>query len=147
MGLGEAMGPPYPGTLDPEALTVAMAVAPGVYSRNRFFHLHKTPEVRRARARAALVRGIVQHLVMLARDGVAPGAALVFSRGGGRVTLSYRVPAMHLERRTDLTELEASCILCLAERAGLAGLAPTQADREVLRAALRRLSIVDPILR
>ena len=133
--------------LDTDALTVAMAVAPGVYARNRFFHLHTTPEVRRARARAALVRGIIQHLLMLQREGAVPASALALVRSSGRVTLSYRVPAMHLERRTDLSELEASCMLCLAERAGLPGLVPTQADREVLRAALRRLAMVDTALR
>ena len=48
------MGPTMPeAALVAETLTVAMAVAPGVYSRNRHFSLHQRPEARAARRRAA----------------------------------------------------------------------------------------------
>jgi len=126
--------------LDVDALTVAMALAPGVYSRNRFFELFKAPEVRRARSRARVVRGIVQHLAVLLRDGAVVAECVAFERGAGRVRLSYRVPTLSFERRTELSELEASCVLHLAERAGLAGFAATADDREALHAALLRLS-------
>ena len=129
-----------PSGLDTESLTVAMAIAPGVYSRNRFFELFKAPEVRRARSRAALVRGIVQHLLMLAKDGADVARALVFERRAGRVGFRYSVPSMRFDRRTELSELEASCLLYLAERSGIAGLAPTPQGKEELRTALLRLS-------
>ena len=49
--------------IDLEALTLAMALAPGVYARNRHFALFKQhPEVARARARAAVLRGLVRQL-------------------------------------------------------------------------------------
>jgi hypothetical protein len=128
------------GSLDVESLTVAMAIAPGVYSRNRFFELFKAPEVRRARSRASLVRGIVQHLSMLARDGENVAEAIGLDRRAGRVGFHYRVPSLRFERRTELSELEASCVLYLAERAGLDGLAPSGAERDDLHGALRRLS-------
>ena len=48
--------------LDREALVVAMALVPGMYARNKLFTLHREPEVRRARARAAMIRGVVRQL-------------------------------------------------------------------------------------
>ena len=44
--------------VDEGALTVAMAIAPGVYARNRMFAFYKHPGVARARARAATLRGM-----------------------------------------------------------------------------------------
>jgi len=128
------------GALDVESLTVAMAIAPGVYSRNRFFDLFKTTEVRRARTRAAVVRGIVQHLALLHREGGDVAVSVGLDRHDGRVGFRYRVPALCFERKTDLTELETSCVLYLAERAGLPGLAPSSSEKEGLHGALRRLS-------
>jgi hypothetical protein len=129
-----------PSSLDVESLTVAMAIAPGVYSRNRFFELFKAPEVRRARSRASVVRSIVQHLAMLHRDGADVSASVSVERNAGRVGFRYRVPTLHFERRAELSELETSCVLYLAERASVPGLAPTSAEREGLHGALRRLS-------
>jgi hypothetical protein len=128
------------GAPDVESLTVAMAVAPGVYSRNRFFELFKAPELRRAKSRAALVRGIVQHLTMLDRDGEDVSAATTFDRRAGRVSLRYAVKSLRFERTTELSELEATCVLYLAERAGLSGLSPTAQGKDALRGVLRRLS-------
>jgi hypothetical protein len=135
----DSMLPPV-GALDTDALTVAMAVAPGVYSRNRFFHLHKVPEMRRARSRAAVLRGIVQHLVTMQHAGTDVASAVGMDRHGGRVRLVYRMPALRFERSAVLSELEASCFLYLAERAGLTGFFPSQGERDGLHAALRRLS-------
>jgi len=132
--------PPASGSLDVDALTVAMAIAPGVYSRNRFFDLFKAPELRRARSRALLVRGIVQHLTMLQRDGEDIASSVAFERHAGRVGVRYTVPSLHFERRTEISELEASCVFFLAERASLPGLAPTAAERDGLHRALLRLA-------
>jgi hypothetical protein len=130
--------PAHPsGPFDVEALTVAMAIAPGTYSRNKFFELFRTAELRRARRRAAMVRGIVQHLVMLQKSGGDADMKLEPVAGGAR--LRYRVPTLSLDRRVDLDDVEASCLMLLADRAGVRGLAPSQADRDRLHAALRRL--------
>ena len=48
--------------VDREALVVGMTLVPGLVSRNRSFALFENPEVRRARVRAALLRGIVRQL-------------------------------------------------------------------------------------
>jgi hypothetical protein len=128
------------GSLDVDALMVAMAIAPGVYSRNRFFELFKAPEVRRARSRASVVRGIARHLTMLKDDGADAASSVAFERRAGRVACRYRVEALRFERQTELSEIETACVMYLAERAGLPGLAPTVAERDGLHAALMRLS-------
>ena len=79
---------------DREALTVAMALVPGMYPRNRLFALHREPEVRRARARAAMIRGVVRQLA--GERGEADGIALV--RHGEVSILRYRVPQVSFER-------------------------------------------------
>ncbi len=135
---------PSLGSLDVDALTVAMAIAPGVYSRNRFFELWKAPELRRARSRASLVRAIVHHLALLPKDAVEKGVS--FERRAGRVGLKYTVPSLRFERRTELSELEASCVFYLAERAGLPGLSTTPADWDALKGALGRLAGGDAAL-
>jgi hypothetical protein len=127
-------------SVDRDALTVAMAVAPGVYARNRLFGFHKDPEVRRAKARAAIVRGLVRQLSGL--QGATSG--LVIERAHGRAVVRYRVDSLHLERRAELSEVEVACLLYLAARSGAQGacreLAPTPEDRALLHEALRRLS-------
>ncbi len=124
---------------DVEALSIAMAIAPGVYSRNRFFDLFKSPDVRRARSRALLVRGIVHHLSTLRGvDDIA--RTVVFERKAGRVACRYEVPSLRFARQTELTELESSCLRYLAEKAGLPGFRATGEEKEQLRAALVRLS-------
>jgi hypothetical protein len=126
---------------DAAALTTAMAVAPGVYARNRMFAFFKDPAVRRARDRAALLRGIVRQLT--GSQGAAE--VLAFTRGE-RTRLRYRVPAIRLERALDLDAHEAACLAYLVARAGSSLLGPPDsaaavADRAAVEAALRRLSV------
>ena len=123
--------------IDRESLTIAMAVVPGLYSRNKFFGFYRDPEVRRARARAALIRGIVRQLA--GAQGSAEG--VVLSRGEGASELRYAIPSVRLERRVQLGDLEASCVAYLAARAGVASLHVTDDDRAKVDGALRRLAI------
>jgi hypothetical protein len=122
--------------VDPEALTVAMAIAPGAYARNRLFALYENPEVRRARSRSSLLRGLARQLA--GSHGPLEGLAIDRSLRG--VHVRYRVAAVHLDRRSDLSELEAACVLHLAARGGARGLAPNAEDRARLDGALRRLA-------
>ena len=46
----------------PEALLVALVLAPGTFSRNRHFHLFEQAALKRARRRARELRGIVRDL-------------------------------------------------------------------------------------
>ncbi len=113
-----------------------MAVAPGVYARNRLFAFHKHPDVRRAKARAAILRGLVRQLSGL--QGATSG--LVIERTQGRAVVRYRVDSLRFERRTELSEVEAACLLYLAGRAGAGELRATAEDRALLHATLHRLT-------
>jgi hypothetical protein len=122
--------------IEGEALVIGMALVPGLFSRNRSFALFEDPEVRRARRRAALLRGIVRQLAS------AQGAfeSLRIARGSASCELSYCVPGMKMRRRTSLSDAELACIQYLAGRAGVGGLCATEEDREAIDAALRRLA-------
>jgi hypothetical protein len=121
--------------LDRDALLVAMALVPGMYARNRMFALHREPDVRRAKARASLIRGVVRQLA--GAHGEVEGLALAHH---GEVTiLRYRVPRVRFERRVELTEIERICLVFLAARAGVRGLHATPEERAHLDGVLKRL--------
>jgi hypothetical protein len=91
--------------LDVEALQVALVLAPATYPRNRFWWLFRDPELRKARWRAAQLRGLVRALT---------GAGVVIESqtelpGGGRV-LSYRQEAINLRGQATLLRHEAAVI-------------------------------------
>ncbi|MBK8217097.1 MAG: hypothetical protein IPK71_25510 [Myxococcales bacterium] len=137
------MGPTMPeAALVAETLTVAMAVAPGVYSRNRHFSLHQRPEARAARRRAALVRGIVRHLA------VAVDVRVERASGDdeGALEVSYRVAALAFERTARLSSAELACVRYLARKVGVTlppaltlGTTP-ETDSALVEATLARLS-------
>ena len=86
-----------------EALTVAMALAPGVYARNRMFSFFASSAVQRAKSRAATLRGIVKHLpracgITLEREGPLRDTADEID-----FVLRYRIPAVRLSRVVELS--------------------------------------------
>src|SRR5579864_6134774 len=107
-----------PVAVDREALVVAMTLVPRFVSRNRSFALFEDPEVRRARARAALLRGIVRQL----RGAYGKVEAFDVALGAGACEMRYRLPGVQLERRAVLSEVEYGCVAFLAAREGVAGL-------------------------
>ncbi len=123
--------------VDREALVVAMTLVPRFVSRNRSFALFEDPEVRSARARASVLRGIVRQLA----GGHGTVEALVVGGGSGAREVRYRVPGVRLERRAILSETEYGCVAFLAARAGVSGVRPTGDDRARIDAALRRLGV------
>ncbi len=123
-------------SLDPEALTVAMAMVPGVYARNRHFALYTDSRMRQARARASLLRGLARQLA----GAEGPLDALAIERASVYVQLRYRVARLRMERTAELTPVEAACVFHLAARAGVPGFTLTGEDRMRLFAALRRLA-------
>jgi hypothetical protein len=131
--------PPRPAPspeLDAEALTVAMAMVPGVYARNRHFALYADPRMRRARARASLLRGLARQLA----GAEGPLDALAIERDTSVVALRYRVTHLGMRRMAALSPVEAACVFHLATRAGVPGIAPTGEDETRLFAALGRLA-------
>jgi hypothetical protein len=134
---------------DLEALLVALVLAPATYSRNRFFEMYTDPAVRRVRRRAALVRSIVQQLV-LASSASPPEKVSIAVRPapGGHVELTYSVASMGLRRTTWLDPMEAALVRFAMARAqpleassaeGVA-IADDDPDRLRIEAALRSLA-------
>jgi hypothetical protein len=121
---------------DRESLVVGMTLVPGLVSRNRSFALFEDPEVRRARVRSALLRGIVRQLV--GAQGRVEGVVIAPRVDG--CELRYRVPGLRVERRAYLSAIELACVRYLAGRAGAPGLHPSEDDRAGIDAALRRLA-------
>jgi hypothetical protein len=122
-----------------EGLTVAMALAPGVYTRNRMFAFFTQDYVMRARTRASVLRGIVPQL------GRATNLSLTSeARGDGHVfVLRYAVTTLRLTRVVELTPVELSALRVLGGRAGLVALPPDESDRVVVERALAKLIVPD----
>ncbi len=125
-----------PPSIEHDALIVGLTLVPALCSRNRSFTLFEDPEVRRARRRSAVVRGIVRQL--MGTHGHIEGLTVV--GGGDAFELRYRLPGLRIDRRASLTEVELACVKFLAGRAGVAGLHPSDDDRARIDAALRRLA-------
>jgi hypothetical protein len=119
-----------------------MAVVPGLCSRNKHFALYGDPEVRRARARAAELRGLVRQL----SGAHGPVEHVAFARGERGCELRFAIRSLHLERRVHLSDLEAACVAYLASRAGVGHLHATEDDRAKIDGALKRMApfAVDP---
>jgi hypothetical protein len=116
-----------------EALTVAMALAPGVYARNRMFDMFATAGVQRAKSRAATLRGIVKHL--------GRAASLTLAHEGVSLVMRYEIPAMHLSRVVELSRVELATLRILASRAGVPSLPLADDDRALVDATLARLLV------
>lgn len=124
-----------------ESLTVAMALAPGVYARNRMFEFFKKAGVAQARSRASMLAGIVKQLcesegvttVSVEPDDVPSGAARP------RYVLRYRIPELSLSRVATLSRLELATLRVLMERAELRCLAADDEDQALVHAALADL--------
>lgn len=124
-----------------EALTVAMALAPGVYARNRMFELFASAAVQRAKARAATLRGIVKHLgraseVTLEREGSMRDVT-----GEPDFVLRYQIPALSLSRVAELSRVELATLRVLAANAGVDALPLDASDRTLVETALARLLV------
>ncbi len=127
-------------SIDPEALLVALVLAPATYSRNRFFHLYDDPAVRRVRRRASQIRSIVRHVARV--DPRAEAEVLgAEPAAGGRVALSSAVPALGLRRTALLDPIELSLVRIAMARGGRGGDLPADdADRARIDAVLARLA-------
>jgi hypothetical protein len=113
-----------------------MTLVPGFVSRNRSFALFENPEVRKARVRSALLRGIVRQLT--GKSGKVESFGVV--AGSGAREVRYSLPDLRVERRAVLTDLEFACVAYLAGRAGVPDLRATEDDRARIDAALRELA-------
>lgn len=126
----------------PEALLVALVLAPGTFSRNKHFHLFEQAALKRARRRARELRGIVRDLTEPWQNPGArsslPGPDQVEEREvEGAIHLEYRVDALDFRRRTVLTKLEAAAVHYALAKSGRGVL--SEDDRRQVETALLEL--------
>jgi hypothetical protein len=133
--------PALAAALSIEALTVAMALAPGIYTRNRMFAFFAAPAVRRARVRAGVLRGIVRQLPRASRVDLAGEPPL--ASGEPRYVLRYQLPEVHLSRIAELTRVELAALRLLAARAAASALPPSEEDHAIVNATLSGLMHAD----
>lgn len=134
---------------DPDALLVALVVAPGTYSRNKFFSLFETPALKNARRKAQLVRSIVRDLTEpWPHRGEFPvrptPRVLEESQHEGKLHLTYVVDELGYKRRAILSAVEAAAMryaLCLARNVDV-----ESCDRETVETCLARLAPGQPPL-
>lgn len=132
-GAGAAGASPL-GEADVPALTLAMALAPGVYSRNRFFALFEAKPLRRARARAWVLRSVARDVAR------GPCEVSVASRDAA-VELALEVPSLAFTRRVRLSALELAGLRVLLAKTPQGALLPAAAaDHAAVGAALATLS-------
>ena len=132
---------------NPEALTVALVLAPGTFSRNRHFDLFEQGALRQARRRAGELRGIVRDLTEPWQNPSARGASSGRTLPGpdqveerevaGAIHLEYRVLALDFRRHAVLSKLEAAAVHYALAKTGRG--AVSDADRRQVEAALLEL--------
>ncbi|MGA2451436.1 MAG: hypothetical protein ABTD50_22495 [Polyangiaceae bacterium] len=121
---------------DREALVVGMTLVPNLVSRNRSFALFEDQDVRRAKARAALLRGIVRHLA----GATGRVESLHIAHAIDECELTYALPGVRLLRSARLAGIELACVRVLAGRLGVTELRATDEDRAMLETSLRSLA-------
>jgi len=122
-----------------EALTVAMTLAPGVYSRNRMFALFADVNVQRAKARAATLRGIVQQLPRACAVTLTQEDPVHRTSGELEHVLRYQVPELCMSRVVELSAIELATLRLLGARAGVHCLPAADGDRALVDGTLARL--------
>jgi hypothetical protein len=127
--------------VDPDAVMVALIVAPGVYSRNRMFALFEHAPMKAARKRASLVRGIVRQWMTYRREELrihfAPGSST--RQGENPIQVTYSIESVRLRCEVSLSDLEAACLRYVASRGPKAVLEPNAADATRVQEMLQRL--------
>ena len=119
--------------VDEEGLLAALVLAPGTYSRNRFFSLFREPKYRRVRRKAAQLRGLLRHLA-------GKGPAIIDARErepDGGETIRYHVDRLSLTASVRLEPFEVALVdvaLAIARKE-----APPEEAARLVNAAVMRL--------
>lgn len=122
-----------------EALLVALVVAPGTYSRNKFFSLFEDAVLAHARRRAQMVRSLLKELTEpWEHRGKVPSRSrpdLTEEREqDGMIHLSYAVRDLEYRRSARLTHMEYAALCYALCRAGQGEV--TEAQKLVVENAL-----------
>jgi hypothetical protein len=118
--------------LTPEAVFVALVLAPGVYSRNRMFQLFRAPQMERMRLRARFVRGLFRQF---SRSQALGLHVQELRDAHADVQLRYEITQLRLVCRVELTSLERACLgyLCgKSSDAWVRGLVPERTEERAL---------------
>lgn len=108
---------------DPDALLIALVLAPSTFSRNKFFEMFQHHEMMRARRRAQMVRSLIKDLTdPWPHPGEFPGHPKPEiereEERNGELHLSYRVDEFDFRRSAVLTTVEAAALRYALHRAG-----------------------------
>lgn len=125
---------------DLDGLLCALVLAPGSYSRNRFYSLFADPRAARVRRRAARLAGIVRHLASHAEPRAVILEDRRDEREASRWFLRYRMPIVGVERTAILDSLEEATVRYALHLAGVPGFESLdEAHRGEVEGALRKL--------
>lgn len=132
---------------DPDALLVALILAPATFSRNKFFEMFEQEPLKIARRRAQLVRSVIKDLTEpWPHPGEIPGrpGAVIIEEvvGDEDFTLTYAVEELGYRRSVMLTHLEAASLRYALERSGAGQASP--AEKALVEQSLIKLSELDP---
>ncbi len=132
---------------DADALMVALIMAPGTFSRNRFFQLYQQEEIWRARRRAQVVRSLIKELTepWPQVGSIPPHPQAIISEErevDGDLVLSFSVPDMSYKRSARLSKIEASALRYCLHRAGKLDL--DDGDRRTVEHCLSKLAPLSP---
>lgn len=124
----------------PEALFVALVLAPATFSRNKYFSLFQNEAGRHARRRAQIVRSLLRDLAptLPHHTRLRPSATVVSEQEGPEgLQLCYQIEELELQRSSQLNPLEAATFRYALAR--LQGVAPSPSDELWVERALRQL--------
>lgn len=130
---------------DPDALFVALVIAPGTFSRNKFFEMFQEHEMQRARRRAQMVRSLIKDLTdPWPHPGEFPSHPKPEieheEERDGHLHLRYRVDEFDFRRSAILTSVEAAALRYALHRAGKRPL--REDDRALVEACLSKMNPV-----
>jgi hypothetical protein len=130
---------------DPDALFVALVIAPGTFSRNKFFEMFQAHEMQRARRRAQMVRSLIKDLTdPWPHPGEFPSHPKPEieheEERDGQLHLRYRVDEFDFRRSAVLTSVEAAALRYALHRAGKRPL--REDDRVLVEACLSKMNPV-----
>lgn len=128
---------------DPEALLVALVLAPATFSRNRFFEMFQEEDLRVARRRAQIIRSIIKDLTEpWPHPGEFPSHPKPHIEEEvereGHLYLTYRVDEFDFRRSAVLSAVEAAAFRYALHRAGLRPLNPD--DRKLVDTHLGKMN-------
>ena len=130
---------------DPDALFVALVLAPGTFSRNKFFSLFQDSTLMKARRRAQMIRSLVKELTEpWPHPGERPSHTCPIIEEeieiGGELQLTYRVEEFNYKRTVHLSPLEAATLRYSLHQSGNNPL--SEQERELVESSLAKL---DPL--